>query len=662
MADACCGGEAPAPAQIVVGAEVSDGRSWLPAWPILAAAGAAIAWLAGLIAEAAGHDDAATVLFIVAVVAGGSTFVPSTVRALFRGRLGVGLLMTIAAVGAIALGEIGEAASLAFLFSVSEAMEDWAVTRARRGLRAVLELVPSTTRVRRSGGIEEIATVELRVGDVVVLATGARMPTDGVLRSTASLFDVSAVTGESIPVEAVAGDVVLAGSINTGHAVEVEASTDPNDSTLARIVRTVEDAQDRKGRAQRLADRIARPLVPAILIVGLVIAVVGSLLGDPDVWIGRALVVLVAAAPCAFAISVPVTVLASIAAATRSGILIKGGAAIERLATVRTIAFDKTGTLTRNHPTVVDVVTIGGVSRDEVVALAAAVEALSEHPLAAAIVAAAGGRLRDATDVRTVAGMGVTGVVDGRQVRLGKPGFIDSSVIGADIARLQSSGATVVLVERDGITIGAIAVRDEVRSEAPRVVAALHAGGTGHIVMLTGDNALTARAVGGAIGIGDVRADLLPDDKLAAIHELQTGGPVAMVGDGINDAPALATADVGIAMGAAGSDIAIEAADVAIMGDSLDHLPALLTHARRTRRIMIQNLVMSGAIITILIPIAAFGVLGLGAVVATHELAEIVVIANGIRARRALDNPSDHAHRSDNPPAAAAVTSEVAHV
>ena len=637
-------------------------RSWLPAWPIAAAAGAAVTWFAGVIVEAAGRDAAAPALFVVAVVVGGSTFVPSALRSLLRGQLGVGLLMTIAALGAIALGEIGEAASLALLFSVSEAMEDWAVTRARRGLRAVLELVPSRTRVKRSSGIEEIATAELRVGDVVVLATGARMPTDGLLRSTGSLFDMSAVTGESIPIEAVNGDVVLAGSINIGHPVEVEASTDPNDSTLARIVRTVEDAQDRKGRAQRLADRIARPLVPAILVLGVVIAVAGSLLGDPDVWIERALVVLVAAAPCAFAISVPVTVLASIAAATRSGILIKGGAAIERLATVRTIAFDKTGTLTRNQPKVVEVVTIGGASRDEVVGFAAAVEALSEHPLAAAIVAATDGRPRDTTDVHTVAGMGVTGVVDAHQVRLGKPGFIRPAAIGVDIARLQSSGATVVLVERDGVTIGAIAVRDEVRTEARSVVAALHTGGIDRIVMLTGDNELTARVVGAAIEIDDVRAGLLPDDKLTVIRELQASGPVAMVGDGINDAPALATADVGIAMGAAGSDIAIEAADVAIMGDSLDHLPALLAHARRTRRIMIQNLVMSGAIITILIPISALGVLGLGAVVATHELAEILVIGNGIRARRAFDRPSARPRRFDPAPAPAAVPSEVAHV
>jgi cation-transporting P-type ATPase G len=382
----------------------------------------------------------------------------------------------------------------------------------------------------------------------------------------------------------------------------------------------------------------------------------------PDVWIGRALVVLVAAAPCAFAISVPVTVLASIAAATRSGILIKGGAAIERLATVRTVAFDKTGTLTRNRPTVVEVVTIGGATRDEVVGFAAAVEALSEHPLAAAIVAATDRRPRDATDVRTVAGMGVTGVVDARPVRLGKPGFIRPATIGVDIVRLQSSGASVVLVERDGETIGAIAVRDEVRPEAGSVVAALHSGGTERVVMLTGDNELTARVVADWIGIEDVRADLLPDDKLAAIHELQARGPVAMVGDGINDAPALATADVGIAMGAAGSDIAIEAADVAIMGDSLDHLPALLAHARRTRRIMIQNLVMSGAIIAILIPVSALGFLGLGAVVATHELAEIVVIGNGIRARRALDGPSAHRHRSETALASGAVPSEVAHV
>jgi len=626
MADACCG-----PASNV-DAEASEGEERSVEWRTIAAGVAAASWLTGVIAELSGAEAVSTVVFVIAIVSGGSTFAPSALRGLRRGRLGVGLLMTIAAVGAVVLGQLGEAAALCFLFSVSEALEDWAVTRARRGLRALLSLVPPTTVVRRDEDLIEIATDELTVGDIVVLRAGARMPTDGVVRSGRSVLDVSAVTGESIPIDVAPGDRVLAGSINTTGTLDVEATVATSDSTLARIVHAVEEAQDRKGRAQRLADRVARPLVPAILIVAAAIAVLGSAFGDSELWIERALVVLVAASPCAFAIAVPVTVFASVGAATRAGFVIKGGDAIEALATVRAIAFDKTGTLTRNQPQVIDTVAATGATVAEVLRLAASLERFSDHPLAAAIVAGAPVAI-DADEVTTNIGAGLTGLVGDTKVRVGKPGFIDPATLHADVERLQAAGATVVLVERDGVTIGAIALRDEVRPEAADVVDQLRRRHRLHVAMLTGDQHRTATAIGTAAGIDDLRSELLPEDKLTAIERLRTHGPVAMVGDGINDAPALAAADVGIAMGAAGSDVAVEAADIAVMGDSLTHLPDLIDHARRTRRIMIQNLILSGMIITVLIPTAASGLLGLGAVVAIHEVAEIVVIANGLRAR-----------------------------
>jgi cation-transporting ATPase G len=627
VADACCG-EGPEPDGHVD--EDGEGR-----WRTPAAMTAAIAWLAGVVVElTSGPDAAATTLFVVAIVAGGATFVPGALRGLLQGRLGVGLLMTVALVGAVILGQFGEAASLAFLFSISEALEEWAVTRSRRGLRAVLALVPDTARVRRGPETVDVPSAELVVGDRVVLWAGDRLPTDGVVVEGRSSLDVSAVTGESIPVEVEADSRVLAGSINGGGVLEVEATAPASDSTLARIVRAVEEAQDRKGRAQRLADRIARPLVPGILIVAAVVAVAGSLLGDPRLWIERALVVLVAASPCAFAIAVPVTVFAAIGAATQAGLVIKGGAALEALGAVHTVALDKTGTLTRNRPTVIDVATTPGHDRDAVLAPAAALEASSDHPLAGAITAAASA-WPTATEVHSVAGHGITGTVDGTAIRVGKPGFIDPAPVSDAVAALQRQGATVALVERGGATIGAIAVRDELRPEAPDVIATLRQRGV-RVAMLTGDNAATATALGHQAGIDDVRAELLPADKTTAITQLAATGGVAMVGDGINDAPALASAQVGIAMGAAGSDVAIEAADIAIMGDQLTHIPDLFDHAVRTRRIMIQNLVLSGAIIAVLIPVAAAGWLGLGAVVAIHELAEIIVIANGLRARRRL--------------------------
>jgi cation-transporting ATPase G len=521
-------------------------------------------------------------------------------------------------------------------------LEEWAVTRSRRGLRAALSLVPDTARVRRGASTVEIASAELRVGDRIVLWAGERLPTDGVVVEGRSSVDVSAVTGESMPVDVELGSVVLAGSINGGGVLEIEATAPTADSTLARVVRAVEEAQDRKGRAQRLADRIARPLVPGILIIAAAIAVVGSALGDPAVWVERALVVLVAASPCAFAIAVPVTVFAAIGAATEAGLVIKGGAALEALGTVRVVALDKTGTLTRNRPTVIDVITAAGTDRATAVSFAASLEASSDHPLARAITAASNS-FAAATGVHAVAGHGITGTVEGRAVRVGKPGFIDAATLAADVSRLQAGGATAVLVEVDGDTIAVIGVRDELRPEAAEVIAALHRRGV-RVAMLTGDNAATAAALAAQAGIDDVRAELLPADKTRAVEQLAAHGGVAMVGDGINDAPALATAQVGIAMGAAGSDVAIEAADIAIMGDRLTHLPDVLDHAVRTRRIMIQNLVLSGLIIAVLIPIAAFGWLGLGAVVATHEIAEIAVIANGLRARRRLHRHAASTH------------------
>ena len=626
MGDACCGPVAN------VGADASDADGGRVEWRTIAAGVAAASWVAGVVAEFADAEPVATIAFVVAIVAGGATFAPSALIGLRRGRLGVGLLMSIAAIGAVLLGQLDEAAALCFLFSVSEALEDWAVTRARRGLRALLSLVPPTTWVRRESNQVEITTDELIVGDVVVLRAGARMPTDGIVRAGRSVLDVSAVTGESIPVDVAPGDRVIAGTINVTGALDVEATVVTTDSTLARIVHAVEEAQDRKGRAQRLADRIARPLVPAILIVAAAIAVIGAAFGDPQLWIERALVVLVAASPCAFAIAVPVTVFASVGAATRAGFVIKGGAAIEALATVKAIAFDKTGTLTRNRPQVVATVAAAGSTPIEVLQLAASLERLSDHPLAAAIVAAAP-ETSEADDVTTDIGAGLTGRIGGSTIRVGKPGFVNAGGLASDVEQLQAAGATVVLVERDGATIGAIALRDELRPEAADVVDRLRRHHRLHVAMLTGDQHRTATTIGQAAGIDDLRAELLPVDKLTAVEQLRTHGPVAMVGDGINDAPALAAADVGIAMGAAGSNVAVEAADIAVMGDSLTHLPGLIDHAHRTRTIMIQNLLLSGMIITVLIPTAAAGLLGLGAVVAIHEVAEIFVIANALRAR-----------------------------
>ena len=578
-----------------------------------------------------------TGLYAIALALGAWTFVPSTLKRLAKGKIGVGTLMTIAAVGAVILGEVAEAAALAFLYSISEGLEEYAVARTRRGLRALLSLVPAEATVLRDGTQVTVAPADLAIGDLLLVRPGERVATDGVIRTGRTALDVSALTGESVPVEAGVGDTVYAGSINGTGVLEVEVTTTAGENSLARIVNIVEAEQSRKGNAQRLADRIARPLVPGIMVLAAVIAITGSLLGDPATWIERALVVLVAASPCALAISVPVTVVAAIGAASRIGALVKGGAALEALGRIRAVALDKTGTLTRNQPSVVEVATAPGQTREQVLDIAAALESRSEHPLARAILAAAPEH-RDAADVEAVTGAGLTGTVDGRPARLGRPGWISAGELAEPVRAMQESGATAVLIEYDGAVIGAVAVRDDLRPEAAEVVARLRAGGY-QVAMLTGDNERTAAALAAQAGITDVHADLRPEDKSAIIGRLRQDRPTAMVGDGVNDAPALATADVGIAMGAMGSDVAIETADVALMGEDLRHLPHTLTHARRARSIMLQNVGLSLGLITILIPLAALGVLGLAAVVLVHEVAEIFVIGNGVRAGRVRPLP-----------------------
>ncbi|WP_131104453.1 heavy metal translocating P-type ATPase [Ornithinimicrobium sufpigmenti] len=589
--------------------------------------------LAGFLAGLAGWDTVGLVLAAAALLVGGSTFVPGALRRLARGKLGVGLLMTIGAVGATLLGQVEEAAALAFLFSLSEGLEEYSLARTRHGLRALLDLVPKEASVLRGGQELAVDPAQLVLGDVMVVRPGQRLATDGTVRTGRSTLDTSAITGESMPVETGPGQDVFAGSINGTGALEVEVTSTAQDNSLARIVHVVEAEQSRRGTTQRLADRIAGPLVPGILIAAASTAVLGALLDDPSVWVHRALVMVVAASPCALAISVPVTSVASIGAASRRGILVKGGAAMEALGKVRTVALDKTGTLTRNQPVVIDVATAPGTDRERVLAWAAALEARSEHPLATAILAATG-RVPAAQDVEAVVGAGLVGTVDGARVRLGKPDWVDPGALTGHVRGMQQAGATAVVVEVDGHVVGAIAVRDELRPEAAEVIARFRDRGY-TVAMLTGDNHATAAALAAEAGIEQVHADLRPEDKSKVVTGLRGHGATAMVGDGVNDAPALATADVGVAMGAMGTDVAIETADVALMGDDLRLLPFAFDHARRTRAIMLQNVVLSLVLIAVLIPLALLGVLGLAAVVLIHELAEVLVIANGVRAGRA---------------------------
>jgi cation-transporting ATPase G len=591
-----------------------------------------VAFLVGLILEWSGLEIPALVVFWIGLLLGASTFTPGAIRKLFKGKLGIGLLMTISAVGAIILGYVEEAAALAFLYSIAEALEDKAMDRARSGLRALLKLLPETATVLRDGVSVEVPAKELTVGQIMLVRPGERIATDGIVRAGRSSLDTSAITGESIPVQVEPGDAVSAGAINSAGAMEVETTAAGTDNSLTTIVELVEQAQTEKGERARLADRIARPLVPGVLILAALVAIIGSLLGDPELWITRALVVLVAASPCALAISVPLTVVAAIGAASKFGVIIKSGAVFERFGTVRHVAVDKTGTLTRNEPVVIAALSTDGVTETQALSWAAALEQHSTHPLAAAITAAAPG-VPAAADVAEQAGHGIEGAVDGARITVGSPRWLDAGELGDRVAVLEEQGMTVVIVHRDGLPVAAIGVRDELRPEVPEVVRTLADQGIG-VTMLTGDNSRTARALAAHAGISDVRAELRPEDKAAAIGELSKAGSVAMIGDGINDAPALAGADIGIAMGATGSDAAIESADVAFTGHDLRLLPRAFDHARRGRRIMNQNIILSLLIIAVLLPLAMLGSLGLAAVVLVHEVAEVIVILNGLRAAR----------------------------
>ena len=649
MSAECCGGDAiPVTTDPGTTIEPVRLRSVRELWM---AAAAAVLFGAGLIAGWSGADAARTILAVGALGVGGASFVPGALRNAAKGKIGVATLMTIAAIGAVLLGEVTEAAMLAVLFSASEGLEEYSVARTRQGLRSLLSLIPAEAAVIRDGVETVVDAGDLAVGDTMVVRPGERSATDGTIITGRSAVDLSAITGESMPVEVAEGDAVPAGAINGVGALEVRVTSAVEDNSLARVVHIVESEQSRKGASQRLADRVAKPMVPGILGLATAIAVVGSLAGDPSVWLHRALVVLVAASPCSLAISVPVTAVAAIGAASRLGALIKGGGALEALGLVKTVALDKTGTLTRNQPTVVDVLTAPGTTTEEVLAVAASLEARSEHPLARAILTAAPGRA-PVQDMVAVAGAGITGTIDRNQVRLGRPGWIESGDLAAPIDGIQDAGSTVVLVERSGTLLGAIAVRDELRPEATIAIGELRALGLS-VVMLTGDNERTAATIARQAGITDVHADLRPEDKATLIAKLREANATTMVGDGINDAPALATADVGIAMAAMGTDIAIESADIALMGEDLRHLPRVIVHARRSRRIMLQNIGMSLAIVAILVPLAIVGALGLAAVVAIHELAEIGVIANGVRAGRRRNDETlqrlDTTSQSDHP-------------
>lgn len=581
-------------------------------------------------------------LYISAVVIGGWFFMREALEELLREReVGIELLMSTAAVVAGLMGQWAESATLVFLYSISEAAESYTSERARRAIRALMDLAPKTALVRRSNEELRIPVEQLRVGDVFIVVPGEAIATDGEVIDGHSSVNQAPVTGESVPVEKSPGQKVFAATINGEGALVVRATKTFADNTLSRIIHLVEEAQASKGRSQRLIERFGKRYSPVVLMVGVLLALLPPLLGLPvQEWLTRATVFIVAAAPCALVISIPITMVAAIGTAGRNGVLIKGGVHLENLTRVKVVALDKTGTLTMGRPTVTDLLPLGRHPLAQVLRQAAALEARSQHPLAQAILARAeaeGIRPAPAQDFQSLTGAGARGRVDGEQLYIGSPRlFMDLGLALDDvmpqIERLQGEGKTVVAVGTARELRGLIAIADPLRPGAAQAVAELKRAGIDKVVMLTGDNPRTAAAIARQAGVDEVHAELSPEQKTERVVELHARyGNVAMVGDGVNDAPALAAAHVGIAMGAAGTDVALETADVALMGDDLSRLPYLVGLSRRTWRVILQNLALSALVIGALVVGAIGGYFTLPLAVLAHEISEFVVIASGLR-------------------------------
>lgn len=604
-------------------------------------------------------DAVSTALYIAAYFFGGYYTLREAIQTVMAKRFEIDFLMLVAAAGAAALGELAEGALLLALFSLGHALESYAMGRARQAIQALAELAPATAIVKRDGVEREVPVGDLLIGDTVVIKPNTRIPSDGFVVTGVSSVDQSAVTGESIPVEKMPiaptssrneQDIApesraYAGTVNGAGVLEVEVTRLSTDSTLARVVRMVSEAQAQISPTQRFTDRFQRIFVPAVLILVVVLLFAGFVIDEPfSATLYRALAVLVAASPCALAISTPSAVLSGLARAARGGLLIKGGGPLENLGTLRAIAFDKTGTLTVGKPELTDIAPAAGSDESELLRVALAIESQSDHPLASAIVRAGRARLDGsatltASEVTSITGRGVSGMLDGQMVYIGKKQLFDEiegTPVPPDVAeattRLEQSGRTTMVVRHGSRYLGVLGIMDTSRPGAEDVIAKLRAAGIRNMIMLSGDNQIVADSIAKKLGLDQARGDLLPEDKVDAIRQLRANDQkVAMVGDGVNDAPAMATATVGIAMGAAGSDVAMETADVALMGDDLDRLPFAVALSRQSSRIIRQNLWASLGVVAILIPATVFGVFGIGLAVLIHEGSTLLVVGNALR-------------------------------
>jgi Cd2+/Zn2+-exporting ATPase len=602
--------------------------------------------LAGWLLSLAGVPSPVSMgLYLAAIAIGGYYFGREAFEELiFEREVGIELLMAVAAIVATLMGEAMEGAMLVFLYSISEAAEGYTEEKTRSAVRALMDLAPKKALVRRDGQEIEIPVEAIVVGDVFIVKPGQSLPTDGTVIKGASSINQAPVTGESVPVPKAVGDEVFAGTINEEGALEVTATKAFADNTIARIIHMVEEAQEQKGKSQRFIERFGHRYSPIVLLIGVLMAMVPPLLFQAPwmSWLERATVFIVAAAPCALVISIPITLVAALGTGARNGVLIKGGVYVEELSKIKVVALDKTGTITMGEPEVTEVIPLGDRPAADVLTAAASIERLSAHPLARAITRytdAQGVRPQELADFQSITGAGASGVLDGRTIVAASPsyfkGALGATLDEAVIARLQDEGKTVVVIGDTQSAWGLVAVRDNIRPNAKAAIAALRAAGVQKVAMLTGDNERAANAIAREVGIDEIHAELKPEDKVARVRALaKTHGHVAMVGDGVNDAPALAEATVGVAMGAAGSDVALETADVALMADDLEKLVYALNLAKRNQAIVNQNLALSAVVIGVLVVGAVAGYFKLPIAVLGHEISEFIVIASGLRMLR----------------------------
>ncbi len=585
-------------------------------------------------------DGVILVVNVISYLAGGLFGAIGAIQSLRERKLDVDLLMILAALGAALVNQWHEGAILLFLFSLSNVLQDYAIGKSRQAIRGLLKLYPSEAKVKRGDSVQVIKVSDIRVGDLILIEPGERIPVDGLVKAGRSAVDQAPITGESMPVEKGVGDKVFAGTLNQQGMLDVEALQTVSDTVLARIIKMVEEAQDSKAPTERFLERFEQVYATFIIAAVLLFIVIPPALGWADFTSNfyRAMVLMTVASPCALVISTPAAFISAIASGARGGVLFKGGAYLEGLATIKAVAFDKTGTLTLGKPAVTDLVPCDDMTEDELLRIAASVESRSEHPLAKAVANAAQKRgitLDDVTDFQNVPGRGVQATINGKTVQVGSPQYLlQNGDIPTRLSearhRLEDEGKTVMLVQQAGSWVGLIALADQVRPEAKAIIDTLHKAGI-KVAMLTGDNPKVAQHIAQQVGVDQVHAGLMPEDKVTVIKQIEAEtGAVAMVGDGVNDAPALAIASIGIAMGAAGTDVALETADLVLMGDRLELIPYAIALSKKARRVVWQNITFSIGVIVVLI-FSTFAInLALPLGVLGHEGSTVIVVLNGL--------------------------------